>query len=261
MALTIFALLAVAGLYYLSRHYFKAEPATVAPTTGPRAGGFSIADIFGAGFLAFFFSALTFQGLGKTPAITIDAIMSSGVFYLTLVGTLVILLIARGRNPIRLFGLNWQGWPRQLPRIFLALICLYPTIFVVQSVMEKFFDPSRFPQPILIFLASDPGVQAKLTIAFFAIVIAPLAEEVIFRGYIFGAARQFIGRWPAIIVSSLVFAFIHGHIPALPGLFVLAIFLALVYERTGSLWAPIMLHAFFNSVTVVVTLFFPSALR
>jgi membrane protease YdiL (CAAX protease family) len=90
--------------------------------------------------------------------------------------------------------------------------------------------------------------------------MAPLAEETIFRGFMFGTIRQYWGRWPALIISASVFALIHGHIPALPGLFILAIFLSLVYERTGSLWAPIMLHAIFNAVTVVGTIFFPSSM-
>lgn len=260
MALTIFALLAVAGLYYLSRHYFKADPASIAPTTGPKAGGFGTGDIWVAGFLAVLLVGNTIESFGKKQTFTTGIIIASCVLYLLLVTAIVTLLIARGRNPIRIFGLNWLNWPRQAPWAFLALLCIYPVIITIQLVMEKFYGPDLAPQEILRFLADNPGLPEKLLLILLAIVMAPLAEEFIFRGYIFGVARQYIGRWPAILLNSLVFAFIHGHIPAFLGLCVLAIFLTLVYERTGSLWAPILLHAFFNTVTIIGTLCFPASL-
>lgn len=259
MALTIFALLAVAGFYYL-KHYFKAQPGSITPATGPKAGGFGAGDIWGAGFLVVLLVGNTIESFGKKQTFTTNIIVASCVLYLLLVVALVTLLIARGRNPIRIFGLNWREWPREVPQAFLSLLCIYPAIIVLQLVMEKIYGPDLAPQEILRFLANNPGLHEKLLLILLAIVMAPLAEEFIFRGYIFGVARQYIGRWPAILLNSLVFAFIHGHIPAFLGLFVLAVFLTLVYERTGSLWAPIMLHAFFNTVTIIGTLYFPAPL-
>ncbi len=63
-------------------------------------------------------------------------------------------------------------------------------------------------------------------------------------------------------MSGLIFATAHGELAALPTLFFLGVLLALLYERTGSIWAPIGLHALFNSVTVLVSLlprFLPQA--
>lgn len=206
----------------------------------------------------------TVENFGKKQIFSVPIILQSCVLYLALIVGLVSLLIIRYRNPISVLGLRWTRWRREIPLAILALLSIYPLIIlvqlIVQAIVEKYTPGVTAPQEIVQFLADSPGLQERLLLAFLAIVMAPLAEETIFRGFMFGTMRQFWGRWPAIIISSVVFALIHSHIPALPGLFILAVFLTLVYERTGSLWAPIMLHAIFNTVTIVGTIFFPSSM-
>ena len=69
--------------------------------------------------------------------------------------------------------------------------------------------------------------------------------------------RKNAGRLVAVIGTSVLFALIHGHVPSLPGLFILAVALALIYERTASLWAPICLHAGFNGLSILGALICP----
>jgi hypothetical protein len=87
-------------------------------------------------------------------------------------------------------------------------------------------------------------------------VLAPLAEEVLFRGYMFTALRNWRGLWPAALISGVVFGAIHvGSTPV--GLLVpLAVFgvgLALLYAWTRSLHPPIALHAINNSIAFGVS--------
>ncbi|MHB1638877.1 MAG: CPBP family intramembrane glutamic endopeptidase [Candidatus Dormibacteria bacterium] len=90
------------------------------------------------------------------------------------------------------------------------------------------------------------------------VVIAPVVEEIAFRGFIFGGLRGRIGTAWAVVASSLVFALAHtlsvgGSILLLgPSLFIAGVALALVYERTRSLYPGMALHASFNLVAVVV---------
>jgi CAAX amino terminal protease family. len=64
-----------------------------------------------------------------------------------------------------------------------------------------------------------------------------------------------------MIISASIFAAIHAHIPSLAGLFVLAVTLTLVYQSTGSLWTPMLMHALFNAVTVILTLAWPDTVK
>ena len=84
-------------------------------------------------------------------------------------------------------------------------------------------------------------------------LLAPVAEELFFRGFFYTALRQRLGVAAAVTISSLVFAV--GHIDALgvvAASFIMGIALALAYEYTRSLWAAIAIHAFNNSLATVL---------
>ncbi len=83
------------------------------------------------------------------------------------------------------------------------------------------------------------------------VILAPVCEEIVFRGYIYGATKRFTDRFFACLFSSLLFAVAHYNINALLPLLFLAILLTVAYELTGSLWAPISIHALFNATTLI----------
>lgn len=82
-------------------------------------------------------------------------------------------------------------------------------------------------------------------------VLTPLAEELLFRGMLFGGVRQRIPFIPAAVATSVLFMSLHEP-QAWPGVFVLAFGLALAYERTKSLWAPIAAHATVNGLPLLL---------
>lgn len=85
-----------------------------------------------------------------------------------------------------------------------------------------------------------------------AIVVAPVTEELFFRGFFYRALRTKLRLWSAVAIDSAVFAVIHLQYIAQPLIFpVIAVFAAaacLVYERTGSIFSVIAIHAAFNTV-------------
>lgn len=86
------------------------------------------------------------------------------------------------------------------------------------------------------------------------VILAPLAEEVFFRGVVFNAWLRERGRRWAFIGSALLFALIHLSLVALLPIFLLGLALAWVYARTGSLLAPIAMHATVNGISVALAL-------
>lgn len=82
------------------------------------------------------------------------------------------------------------------------------------------------------------------------VFLAPLGEEVFFRGYLLPALAEPWGRSGAVLLSSAAFAAIHGHAAALPAYFVYGVGLALAARRTGSLMVPIVAHSVVNSLAV-----------
>jgi len=91
----------------------------------------------------------------------------------------------------------------------------------------------------------------RIIFGFAAIVLAPVAEEILFRGILYAYLKQLGYQRLAVIGSSLFFAVIHGNLMALVPLAFFAVVLALLYDKTGNLMAPIATHAVFNAVNFV----------
>jgi membrane protease YdiL (CAAX protease family) len=183
------------------------------------------------------------------------------MFSLLLVMIVLSFLILRARNPLDLFGLRGVSLSLNLKAACLGLLAALPLVYFIHSLCLVLLGAKAEPQPLIQFLAQNASLNDRLLLIGTALVIAPVAEELIFRGYIFGVLCRYAGRWWSLLISALVFAAIHAHIPSLAGLFALAVTLTLVYEGTGSLWAPILMHSFFNGITVVFTLAWPDLVK
>lgn len=84
-------------------------------------------------------------------------------------------------------------------------------------------------------------------------LIAPIVEETAFRGVIYGYLRSRFGVTTGIVLSGLLFGFAHA--PSweiVPNASVMGFLFAFAYERSGSLWIPIMLHGLLNGLTTIV---------
>jgi membrane protease YdiL (CAAX protease family) len=145
--------------------------------------------------------------------------------------------------------------------VVLALLIVLPPIYAAQWVGYSLSGPQTEPQPIVSFLIEHQSLRDRLSVILIAVVAAPLTEELVFRGCLYGFLRQTGGRFVAIAVTSVLFALIHGHIPSLAGLLILAVGLSLLYEKTGSLWAPILLHGAFNGLSIYGTLQWPDLMK
>lgn len=96
---------------------------------------------------------------------------------------------------------------------------------------------------------SDLTNQLQFLVTFISIVIvAPVAEEVMFRGYLFGKLRKTVKVWIAVILSALLFAVAHLQFNVALDTFALGVVLALLRVGSGSIWASILLHMLKNGV-------------
>jgi membrane protease YdiL (CAAX protease family) len=82
--------------------------------------------------------------------------------------------------------------------------------------------------------------------------VAPVAEETLFRGFIYGVLKRYTDAPFAALLSGLFFAIIHMHTGSLLPLWVLALFFCIAYEVTGCLLAPMLLHSIFNTTSLIL---------
>ncbi len=147
--------------------------------------------------------------------------------------------------------LDWNWTPLGVVGFFAVL----PPLALAGAALVglyKWLDLTPTPQPVALLFVETTS-KAELTfLMMLALVIAPVFEEVFFRGFAYPALKQRLGTLPALLLVSAIFAAIHLHLDSAVPLFVLAIGLTLAYEWTGSLMAPITMHALFNATNVAV---------
>ncbi len=138
-----------------------------------------------------------------------------------------------------------------VPLAALIATGLCPLIAEVSVAGLTWLDPT-FTVPVhpTLLALHDKEVSVWLVwgLWFGAAVVAPLAEEFFFRGFV---QTMFVGvldrRWSAIVLTSIAFGMVHYPQPhAVPALIFLSLLLGYAYERTGSLMAPVAIHALFN---------------
>jgi len=84
-----------------------------------------------------------------------------------------------------------------------------------------------------------------------AVVVAPIAEETLFRGFIFAGVRNRYGYSWAAVLSAMLFSFAHLQPGALLPIFIVGLLLAWLYMRTGSIWTCILAHCAYNSLALL----------
>jgi len=215
-----------------------------------------------SGAVAAFFIATAAASTGQPQAqVDVRALVASLMLYGALVTLVLGFLIFRGFHLAEAFGLNWKGFQRGAIAAPAALLLVLPFVYLAQDFAYRWSGPDAQPQAIVTFLLENSGWRERGAVCAIAVLAAPVTEELVFRGCLYGIGRKFWGCYPAMFSTSLLFALIHGHLPSLPGLFILAVALVLVYERTGSLWAPILMHAVFNGLTIFLAINWPELVR
>jgi len=185
------------------------------------------------------------------------------------VGVPIILAALRVMNPRAIQSMGFS--PRRiLPGALGAVVALpiiYPAVVVASDATVLLIHWLRLPEPhtheVLQSLGSTHDRRMIALDLLTAVVIAPIFEELIFRGLVQTAlSRMFtwllgpraLARWAAVIITAGAFAAVHGQWAFVPPLMVLAIALGYAYERWGNLWLTICTHALFNAVQIMVFL-------
>ncbi|MFP4166699.1 MAG: CPBP family intramembrane glutamic endopeptidase [Opitutales bacterium] len=138
-----------------------------------------------------------------------------------------------------------------LPLVWLAAF-LWSVLLSVLHHAGLIKDPE--PQDLVSLFVSGGHPVAIALLVLFAIALAPVVEEIIFRGGLYRFLKSQTPRGTAQVLSGGFFALIHGNLLSFFPLFVLGVLLARVYETYGNLLVPIFFHAYFNSLTLI-TLF------
>lgn len=144
---------------------------------------------------------------------------------------------------------------RRLPArtLLLSTFAAAMAFYVVVGLYAALVTQSG-EQDTLETLGADRSVVWLVAAAVLVIWIAPVCEELFFRGFFYGTLRTSLGVAPAALAAGLLFGVIHftgtDTLPLLPVLAWLGVVLCLVYEKTGSLWPAIGVHIVNNTLAL-----------
>jgi uncharacterized protein len=168
---------------------------------------------------------------------------------------LVAVVMIRGARPSDLFGLGKVPFFRAAGLGLVFALLAYPMTAVLGSVVQKLFTGGEPPQQLMqTFHSAAGGGDAGLiaAIAISAVIVAPISEEIMFRGCFYPVGSLGFGRFPSAFLFAVVFAIIHDSFTVFPSLVLLALCFTIAYEATGSLLVPIFSHAAFNAINLLV---------
>jgi membrane protease YdiL (CAAX protease family) len=158
-------------------------------------------------------------------------------------------------------GLPWR--PVHAPLVVAAWL---PFVLVWVGLLVAYLGAARGlglavpPQPALEHLArADFSKPGSWWLVVGPVLGAPLAEEIVFRGYLQPALTKVLRPAFAIALTAAVFGAVHTLPYALP-VALLGAFFGLLAHRLGSLWPAVLCHCLHNALTVVVTVFWPQSL-
>lgn len=143
--------------------------------------------------------------------------------------------------------------------IGLGLVAFIPYIMGTIAVLylASMFLPIDLDQEQQIGFDTAIASQLNYFMAFLAlVVIGPFVEELLFRGYLYGKLRRYGAIVAALVVSAL-FGFMHGQWNVALDVFVLSLVMCALRERTGTIWAGVVLHMFKNSIAYYVLFIAP----
>lgn len=146
------------------------------------------------------------------------------------------------------------GFRRFRPSAIAWLALAYLAYFVASIAIFLLLEPEQ--EDVTQFLGAEDGTLGTVVAGTMIIGLAPVVEELLFRGFFHGGLRRTLSFVPAALITSALFGLIHftgpGSIGIVPQLALFAFALAWLYEKTGSLWPPIALHALNNAFAFAI---------
>lgn len=173
--------------------------------------------------------------LGNTLAI--DAVLIIWVY---------ILAFRRNPTPPLIGEKNWRNIRFGIGS-YVASLPLFFLLMMLVGMVLQLLHREPTPQPIFSMYLKETRAGVVTTLLLLVAVIGPMAEELFFRGLLYGWLRSRIGIWKGLLVSGFLFATLHMDAVTFLPIAGLGILLGWVYEQTGSLAAPIAVHIFHNA--------------
>ncbi|MDA1139184.1 MAG: type II CAAX endopeptidase family protein [Planctomycetota bacterium] len=149
------------------------------------------------------------------------------------------------------YTFRWKAVGKGILGYFAALPVVLACAFA-GAILIQYFGSEQQDHPIAGELLGDNPLWTMGMMVVFACVLAPVWEEIFFRGLLYPAIRKWCSLPVSIVFSAISFSMLHGNLSHLMPIFALGILLAYLYEKTQSIWSCIAAHMVFNTGSMVL---------
>jgi len=253
--LSVLYVLASLYVYISLVHQISARSSDTVGADAP-ARRFGLPEAILAALLALFLLLNVGASISR-PSIQFSAqsLVANLVFTVFVVLVVVTFLHLRGFDIGALGGFLRINFVRVLATGAILLFFAYPLVLLCDVITQRLFGGGSSRQSIVEFFSGSRTIEQRIVIIIFAVAIAPMVEEFLFRFFIYGVLKRYFGWVLGVIFSALLFAAAHAHFPSFVPLFVLGSCFAIAYEWSGSILVSMAMHSLFNSVTLTALAF------
>ncbi len=174
------------------------------------------------------------------------------------------LVIAAGTGfPRQRWGAPF-AWPRPFPPVRILMLSLVGLISIQlfqagYSWLVEWITRKPFPVQVAVPLIQEALQTNPISVVISIVFFAPMAEEVLFRGLLFGALQKWLSaRW-TIFLTAAMFALIHMQVIYFFPIFLVGLLCGWARHRSGSLAVPMLLHILNNGISLLLMQLFPEA--
>ena len=203
--------------------------------------------------------ALSFSSAHEVTSPRMRDLMAGALLTLGILVFLIAFLRLRGFDLSALGGLAKLGFGRVLSIGTILLFAAYPLIYIADALTRRVLGEGLSKQEIIQLFNASQTLPQRMMIIVMAVALAPMAEEFMFRFFLYGVLKRYFGRPAGLIVNAALFAAVHTHLPSFGPLFVLGSCFTIAYEWSGSILVSMTMHALFNALTLTL-LAFPQTL-
>jgi membrane protease YdiL (CAAX protease family) len=217
---------------------------------------FGLPEAILAAALAFLL-LLNISAAVSNPSVQVNArnLLENLLFTVSLVLFVAGFLRLRGMDVSSLGGFFRISFLRALSTGTVLILAAYPLISLTDVITQRLFGSGSSKQNIVELFSGSHTIEQRIMIIVFAVAIAPVVEEFLFRFFLYGVLKRYFGRFLGITLNALLFAAAHTHLPSFAPLFVLGACFTIAYEWSGSILVCMTMHSLFNSLSLTVLAF------
>lgn len=216
-------------------------------------------DVCKIAILFLFFSQIIyiFEHLFFPLDIYLRMIINTFILNITVIALVIFAVTIACKQNLKSLGLSRKDWMKNVIMGIVGYVALLPTLFLIILVVFVLARKLNYQPPVQplfdLFLVEQRGVIIILSVILIT-VLGPIGEEIFFRGFMYKAIRNKISISCALILSAAIFAGLHNNLIGFFPIMALAMLLAYLYEKSGSLIPSITAHIIHNSLVILFVL-------